>query len=369
MLLTYEEARHAARRRIPRALFEYIDRGVGEESSLVALRQSLDDYAIVPRILRSNEGRSIGIRLFGEDYATPFIIAPTAMAGLIRHDGEIAMARAAARHGIPLCLSTQSVTSIDRLTRSVPEARLWMQLYLWNDLEASDQLMERAAASGADIMVMTVDTPRGARKAWNTRSGFDMPFRFTARGMADIALHPQWLLSVVLLSMARGAPPRLENYPDGSRPGLMGARTPTALSLRRDLSWGDVARVRDRWMGKLVLKGILAVEDAERAAEIGADGIVVSSHGARNFDAAPAPITALPGIVRTVGNRMEVLADSGIRNGLDALRYRHAGARAVMLGRLPLWALAAGGEAGVDRLLSLLVSDYREALDFSGAEV
>ena len=368
MLLTYEEARRGARRAIPRALFDYIDRGVGEESSLLALRQSLDDYLIVPRILRSHEGCSIATRLFGEDYATPFIIAPTAMAGLIRHDGEIAMARAASRHGIRVCLSTQSVISIERLARSVPEARLWMQLYLWNDPEASGQLMDRAAAAGADVLVMTVDTPRGARKAWNVRSGFDMPFRFTARGMADIALHPRWLVRVVLRSMARGALPRLENFPEGSRPGLIGPITSSELYLRRDLNWDDVARVRDRWKGKLVLKGILAVEDADRAVEIGADGIVVSSHGARNFDAAPA-IAVLPGIVREVGGRLDVLADSGIRNGLDALRYRHAGARAVMLGRLPLFALAAGGEAGVDGLLDLFVRDYREALDFSGAEV
>lgn len=366
MLLSYDEARRAARRRLPRALFDYIDRGVGREASLLALRQSLDAAQIAPRVLRAASDRQISLRLFGADCGAPMVIAPTAMAGLLRHDGEILLARAAARHGLPVALSTQSVTSVERLAASVPEAQLWMQLYLWRDMAASRGLMERAWSAGARVLVMTVDTPRGARKPWNSRSGFDMPFRVTPRGLGDLALRPGWLARVILPALARGALPRLENYPQGARPGLLGPAVAPGLRLRRDLGWEDVARVRAAWPGMLVLKGILGPEDAEQAAALGADGLVVSSHGARNFDAAPPPIAVLPQIVSAVGGRLCVMADSGVRDGLDVLRYRAAGARAVMIGRLPLWALAAGGEAAAAQMLGLLVQDYRDALDFSG---
>lgn len=364
--LSFEEMRRAARRRLPRGLFDYIDRGVGEEAGLRALRARLDSVEIAPRVLRSDKTRSIAGMLFGDALDAPFIIAPTAMAGLVRAQGEVTLARIAARHGLPVCLSTQSITAVERLRDGAPDATIWMQLYLWQERALSLGLLERAKAAGAGVLVMTVDTPYGARKEWNIRNGFGVPFRFTTRSLADLALHPRWLMGAALPNMLRDGLPSLGNYPDGMRPTLTGGPTDPRVALRRDLSWDDVAWARDHWRGALVLKGVLTVEDAQQAAAIGADGIVVSSHGARNLDAAPAPIDVLPGIAAAVGDRLVVLADSGVRRGLDVLRYRLRGAAAVMLGRLPLWALAAGGADGLDAALSALRAEYVEALDFAG---
>lgn len=366
--LSFDEMRIAARRLLPEGLFDYIDRGVGDEVALRGLRTALEAVEIAPRALSSDRARSVECSLFGQSLSAPFIIAPTAMAGLIRNSGEVLLARAATRHGIPICLSTQSITSIEHLRAEVPNARIWMQLYLWQERDLSLELLKRAEASGANVLVMTVDTPYGARKEWNIRSGFDVPFRLTPRNVLEMCLHPRWVTGVLLAILAKRGIPDLGNYPSEMRPALLGARTDARVMLRRDLRWEDVDWVRSHWKGKLVLKGIMVPEDARKAEAAGVDGIVVSSHGARNFDAAPSPIDVLPEIVTAVGRQLTVMADSGIRRGVDVLRYRLRGAQAVMLGRLPLWALAAGGEAGLESALTTLKQEYLEALDFAGIE-
>lgn len=365
---SYNEMRLTARRWLPRGLFEYVDRGVGDETGVRALRESLDRVTVPPSVLRSDDARSIACTLFGTRQAAPFVIAPTAMAGLIHHDGELTLARAAAQAGFPICLSTQSVTSVGRLRRAVPQADIWMQLYLWQDRNLSLGLMKRARAADVRVLVMTVDTPYGARKEWNLRSGFDIPFRPSVRNIADICLHLPWALRTVLPGLIRDGWPRFENFPNALAPRLFGPQADPRVMLRRNLRWDDVAWVRDRWNGPMILKGIMTVQDARRAVSAGADGIIVSSHGARNLDAAPPPIAMLPQIAADVGDQITVLADSGVQRGLDVLRYRLKGAEAVMLGRLPLWALAAGGPAGVDAAIQVLRQEYVEALDFSGAD-
>lgn len=367
--LSFRRMRAAARRRLPRGLFDYIDRGVGEEYGLRQMRARLDAVEITPRVLRADRHGPIGCDLFGRQQAAPFVIAPTAMAGLIEHDGEIALARAAAGLGVPVCLSTQSVTPVGRLRQAVPGADIWMQLYLWQDRDLSADLLGQARAAGATVLVMTVDTPYGARKEWNIASGFGMPFRISPRGLGDLMSRPGWILRSLLPALRRGALPTLGNYPAALRPRLLGGAPDPRVALRSDLNWDDVAWVRDRWPGKLVLKGILAVDDARRAADLGADGIVVSSHGARNMDAAPASIDVLPQIAGALAGRLTLLADGGVHRGLDILRYRLRGADAVMLGRLPLWALAAGGGPNVAAAFGILCQEYREALDFSGAAI
>lgn len=363
--LSFAAARRGARRRLTRGLFDYIDRGVGQETALGDLYRSIDAVRIVPRVLRADTGRSTTQVLFGKTVDAPIVIAPTAMAGLVHPDGEVVLARAASRHGLPVCLSTQSLTSVARLRAEVPDADIWMQLYLWQDRDLSLGLMGRAAEAGADVLVMTVDTPYGVRKPWNLHNGFGMPFSVTPRSLADLCLHPGWLLRVVLPNLLRDGLPELGNYPQELRPRLLGPSTDARVALRANLNWEDVAWVRDHWPGTLVLKGILAAEDVDLARRAGADGIVVSSHGARNFDAAPAPMDVLADIAR-LGQGMTVMADSGIRHGLDVLRYRVRGAQAVMIGRLPLWALASAGEAGVNCALSVLRREYVEALDSAG---
>lgn len=366
--LSFDEMRLAARRRLPRGLFDYIDRGVGREAGLLALRERLDQTLIAPRVLRAEKPRQISCDLFGTIHDAPFVIAPTAMAGLIARDGEVVLARAAAQHGFPVCLSTQSVTSVGDLRRAVPDATIWMQLYLWQERRFSVGLLERARQAAVDVLVMTVDTPYGARKEWNIRSGFDMPFRLSARGIVDLGLHLPWALRTIVPGLLRSGWPRLANYPDGMQPRLIGRPVDPRVSLRHPLGWDDVRWVRDQWKGTLILKGVLTPEDAQQAVAVGADGIVVSSHGARNLDAAPVPIDVLPDIRGVVGGQLVILADSGIRDGLDVLRYRLAGAKAVMLGRFPLWALASGGASGVKAAFTTLRQSYIEALDFTGAE-
>ena len=359
--LSFQEARSGARRRLPRGLFDYIDRGVGEEASLRALRTRLDAAEIIPRMLAGADAQDAGVTLFSHQQQAPFIIAPTAMAGLVHRGGEEALARAAARCGVPFCLSTQSLSSVEEIARAAPDLAIWMQIYLWQDLSCSEALLTRAWDTGVRVAVMTIDTPAGSRKEWNLRSGFDMPFRLSPRSLYDLALRPNWLFGVVLPRTIRHGLPAMNNYPEAMRPRLLGAPVDPRVTLMKGLNWDHVRWLRDRWAGKLVLKGILSCEDAEKAIGIGADGIVVSSHGARNFDASPAPIDVLKDISALCEGRLTVLADSGIRRGLDVLRYRNRGAVAVMLGRLPLWALAAEGEAGVFKALSILKEEYIES--------
>ncbi|MCY0096907.1 alpha-hydroxy acid oxidase [Hoeflea ulvae] len=363
--LSFEEARRSARRRLPRGLFDYIDRGVGEEASLRALRTRLDAAGITPRMLTGADASDTGVTLFGEQHQAPFIIAPTAMAGLVHRGGEEALARGAARCGVPFCLSTQSLSSVEQIAGAAPGLDIWMQIYLWQDLALSEALLSRAWDTGVRVAVMTIDTPAGSRKEWNLRSGFDMPFRLSPRSLCDLALRPNWLFGAVLPRAIRHGLPAMNNYPEALRPRLIGAPVDPRVTLMKGLNWDHVRWLRDRWAGKLVLKGILSCADAETAIGIGADGIVVSSHGARNFDASPAPIDVLQDIASACEGRLTVMADSGVRRGLDVLRYRRRGAEAVMLGRLPLWALAAEGETGVVKALSILREEYAESLRYS----
>ncbi|GGG64981.1 alpha-hydroxy-acid oxidizing enzyme [Salipiger pallidus] len=362
----FEDWRRQARRRLPRGLFEYIDRGVGREVSLRHQRDRLDAVKITPRMLGGDRPVTLGTSLFGQPCAAPLAVAPTAMAGLVAHDGEVAMARAATRLGLPVCLSTQSINSVQQIRDAVPEARLWFQLYAWEDRALTRELLGRVRASGAEVLVVTVDTPTGARKDWNIRNGFDMPFTWHFRALLDVALHAPWVMRVILPYLARGGFPALGNYRPDLRPTLVRAVPDKAVRLRMALSWSDIAEIRSEWAGTMLLKGICHPQDAIRAADSGMDGIVVSSHGARNFDPCPAAIDLLPPIAEAVRGRMTILADSGVQTGTDVLKYLHAGASGVLAGRLPLWGLAAKGEAGAETALAGLMQELEEALRMSG---
>lgn len=365
-LLNARDYRDAARRYLPRALFEYIDRGTEDELGLDKLRRSLEAMDLVPSILTGHAERDLKTSVLGQEIDMPLVIAPTALAGLVAHDGEVKLARAAARLGIPVCISTQSVTTVEEVRAGAPDARLWFQLYMWKDRKLSQALLERVEQAGATTLVVTADTPVGPKREYNNRNGFAIPLRYSARAGLDVARHPRWLFGVLLRYLLSTGMPTYGHYPEEFRTAVTRPAVAEAVRLENLLNWDDMRQLRRWWKGKLVVKGVLSVPDAVKSLEAGADGIVVSSHGARNLDAAPAPADVLAPIAQAVGQRLDVLADSGVMRGSDALKYIGLGAKAVLIGRLPLWGLAAGGEAGAAGLLAMLKTEIDLTLTMLG---
>ncbi|MBK5000217.1 alpha-hydroxy-acid oxidizing protein [Pseudomonas sp. S31] len=366
MLMNFFDYRLRARRRLPRFLFEYIDRGCEDEVALARLRQSLDRLTLRPAMLSGHATPDLGSELFGQACAMPVIIAPTAMAGLVAHDGEVKLARAAARAGIPLCISTQSISSVAQVRAAVPDANLWFQLYFWKDRSLTERLLDTVAGQGVETLVITVDTPAVPKREYNARNGLSMPMKPGLKLARDVLLRPGWLTTVLLRYLREGGMPCYGNYPPGFRTGAGKSPVHEAVKLDAALGWRDIEQVRQRWAGQLLIKGVLSVEDALRAQAAGAQGIVVSAHGGRNLDCSPMTAEVLPGICAAVGKQMCVIADSGVARGSDVLRYRALGAQAVMVGRLPLWGLACGGEAGADGILRMLREELELTLQLLG---
>lgn len=366
-LLNAGDYREAARRRLPHSLFEYIDRGTEDELALSALRRSLDAIQLMPRMLTGYAERDLETSVLGQQTGMQVMIAPTALAGLVSHGGEVKLARAAARANVPVCISTQSVTTIEEVRDGAPGALLWFQLYMWKDRNLSRQLLERVAASGVTTLVLTVDTPIVPRREYNVRNGFSIPLRYTVRAGIDVMMHPRWLFGVLMRYLMTTGMPTYGHYPREFRGAITRPSVADAVKLENLLNWDDARQLRQWWKGELVIKGILSVEDARRSHEIGANGIVVSAHGGRNIDSAPTPAKVLPGIVDAVGQKIEVLADSGVMRGSDVLKYISLGAKSVMLGRLPLWGLASGGEPGADAILEMMRTEIDITLAMLGA--
>lgn len=362
--LNIDDLRKLARRRLPRGIFEYIDRGTEDEISLAANRRSLDELKLSPSVLVDVTGRSQEIQLFGQRQPLPLIIAPTAVAGLMWHDGEVELARAARAAGIPFCVSTQSMTSIERIAES--GARLWFQLYVWRDRKLTFDLVARARDAGADTLVLTADTVISPKREYNQRNGFGIPLRPSLRGAVDVASHPRWLVTVLLRCLLSEGMPTYAHYPPEFRTAITDVTAFDGLKLSDRMTWQDIAELRRRWPGKLVIKGILRVDDAREALERGVDGIVVSNHGGRNLDIAPAPIDVLAEISDAVGSRLTVMADSGVRRGSDVVKYIASGARAVLIGRSALFGLAAGGQAGAEHALDLLRGEIDNTMALLG---
>ncbi|MCJ8141019.1 alpha-hydroxy acid oxidase [Falsirhodobacter halotolerans] len=362
----YDEARAKARRYLPRALFDYIDRGTEGERALAALRQGFDAVRIVPRVLRPVAAPDIGTTLMGRRYASPFIIAPTALAGLVRHDGEVKMGRAAGQAGIPFCAATQSSTSIGDIAAGASGAELWFQLYVWRDRAETWALLDKVAAEGVETLVLTVDTPASPKKVHNLRNGFGIPLRPSWRLGVDLMRHPAWTIGVMGRYLAATGLPAYANYPVGVATSVTSVLSDPRFALDTQLSLRFVGEVRRRWAGKLILKGILHPDDAQAAFAAGCDAVVISSHGGRNHDSAVTPLEVCADIRAAVGPGATLIADSGVRRGSDAAKLLARGADAVMLGRAPLFGLAAGGDAGAARMIALLEEELRAFLVFSG---
>jgi isopentenyl diphosphate isomerase/L-lactate dehydrogenase-like FMN-dependent dehydrogenase len=352
------DLREIARRRLPKGLFEFVDRGTEDEVSLRNNRAVFERIRLKPRTLVDVSARSQEITLFGVKHRMPLVIAPTGVAGLLWYEGEIALARAAAEAGIPFTLATGSMTAMEKVAEQAG-GELWFQLYMWPDRRLSHQLVERAKAAGFKALVVTVDGVVAGNREYNLRNGFTIPFSFTRRNVTDVLMHPGWLVNVLAKYVFTTGMPRYENYPSEIKYKVT-ARPMGRSQMRNDsLNWGDLRDLRRMWPGKLLVKGILHPHDALQAAECGADGVVVSNHGGRNLDGAVSPIEVLPEVADAVGKRMTVLVDSGFRRGSDVVKALALGAHAVQIGRATLYGIAAGGQSGATRALQI----FREEID------
>ncbi|GLK84812.1 alpha-hydroxy acid oxidase [Ancylobacter defluvii] len=363
--LNVEDVRKLARRRLPRGIFDYIDRGAEDEVGLGRLRRGFDELVFHPRVLVDVSRRDLSTRLFDRVQPLPLVIAPTAAAGLVWHQGEIELARAAAKAGIPFTIATGSMTEMERIATEA-RGELWFQLYMWHTRELSYALIDRAWANGIETLVLTVDTVANPIREYNTRNGYEVPIRASLRGGLDMLMHPRWVVGVLLRYLLDEGIPTYRHYPESFRSSITRRATWEQVRLTDAMGWDDLKELRRRWRGRLILKGVLRADDALRAVEAGVDGLVVSSHGARNLDAAVPPVRALPAIVEAVRGRAAVLADSGVRRGADVLKLLALGADAVLIGRAPLYGTAAGGEAGASHVLQLLRQEMEAVMGFLG---
>ena len=358
------DLREKARRRLPRGIWEYAERGVEDECGMARNRAALDGVTFRPRVLRGVAQIDTAIELLGKPSPLPLALAPTGAAGLLWYKGDLALAKAAAAAGVPFTISSASTMDIEQIAEA--GGRLWFQLYLWEDRSLSMAVVDKAWALGCDTLFVTLDLPVPPNREYIQRSGFGTPFRLNSRNLADVLLHPRWLAGVMGRYMLDGGIPSQANLPDRLRAKVTKGAPPGALFKQDNLDWQGVKELRDRWPGKLVLKGILHPDDAAQALAVGADGIVVSNHGARALDCSIATIDALPAIAAEAGGKMAVLLDSGIRRGSDVVKALALGADGVLVGRAPLYGLAAAGEAGVTHALEILRSEIARTMAMLG---
>lgn len=357
------DLRDAARRALPRLAFDYLDGGAGDEAALARSRAALDAVTLTPRVLVDVAARDTSLELFGRRYAAPVGTAPIGLANFVTAGGDRQVALAAKALDLPYVLSTAATTAIERLAPEL-DGRLWFQLYMPRDRAVGDDLARRAAGAGVTVLVLTVDVPGPGRRDRDIRNGFSLPFRLDARNLLDFVRHPRWSIT----QLRHGAP-RLENW-EPYAAGRLSAPSLAALQAQQidpSLVWDDVARLRDRWRGALVLKGILRPEDAARAAALGADGVIVSSHGGRQLAAAPAPIEVVAAVRAAVGEHLRVGLDSGLRSGVDVARALSHGADFCLLGRAPLYGAAAFGQPGAEHALRIVVDDLARTMMMLGA--
>ena len=355
--LTINELRTTARRRVPRAAFDYTDGAAEAEISIRRARALFQSLELQPSVLHDVSSVDTTITSLGRSSALPFAFAPTGFTRLMHHEGECAVARVAERIGIPYALSTMGTTSIEDVTVAAPSARKWFQLYVWRDRSAGEELMTRAKAAGFEALMLTVDVPVAGARLRDVRNGFSIPPTLTVRTVADIAAHPAWWMNLLTTKPLTFA--SLDAW-DRTIAELIDALFDPTMTVT-DLEW-----VRSYWDGPLIIKGIQTVADARRMADAGVDAIVLSNHGGRQLDRAPVPLRLLPEVVDTVGDRIEVWMDTGIMTGADIVAAVALGAKTTLVGRAYLYGLMAGGEAGVARAAEILSREIRRTMQLLG---
>ncbi|SOP96185.1 FMN-dependent L-lactate dehydrogenase LldD [Pseudomonas syringae] len=354
--------RAAAKRKLPRFLFDYIDGGAYAEHTLRANGSDLADISLRQRVLKNVDNVSLETRLFGESLAMPIILSPVGLSGMYARRGEVQVARAAANKRIPFCLSTVSVCSIEEVASQSDQA-IWFQLYVLKDRGFMKNALERAKAAGVTTLVFTVDMPTPGARYRDAHSGMSGPYA-APRRILQAMTKPDWALNVGLL----GRPHDLGNISRylGKATTLEDYVGWLANNFDPSISWKDLEWIREFWQGPMIIKGILDPQDARDALSFGADGIVVSNHGGRQLDGVLSTAKALPPIVQAVGSDLTVLADSGIRSGLDVVRMLALGAKGVLLGRSMAYALGADGQRGVENMLDIFAREMHVAMTLTG---
>jgi L-lactate dehydrogenase (cytochrome) len=362
MILSIDDLRLLARRRIPRAIFDYADGGSYDERTIRRNSADLDAMTFRQRVMIDVSAISLATTLLGSPVSMPLAIGPTGLAGLFHADGEILGARAAAACGIPFCLSTMSICSIEDV-RAASKHPFWFQQYLMKDRGFNQELIDRAAAAQCSALMLTLDLQVIGERRRDPRNGLTIPPRLTLRNAWDVATKPAWALKVLL-----GKRRTFGNLVGriGGSSGINTLAEWTATQFDPSANWRDVEWVRSRWPGKLILKGVLDAEDAKLAVAAGADAIVVSNHGGRQLDGAPSSISVLSEIVDAVGGSCEVMFDGGIRSGQDIAKALALGARGALIGKTFLYALSAAGEAGVTKAIEIMRNELRVTLALTG---
>jgi len=355
--LTVKDLARIARRTTPRSVFDYVHGAAEDEVSIARARRAFASVEFEPRVLHDVAEVDTSTTILGSPASFPLIMAPTGFTRMMQHEGEIAVARAAARAGVPYTLSTMGTTSPAELQQAVPGGHNWFQLYLWKDRDSTRRLVDDVRRAGYDTLVLTVDTPVAGNRLRDARNGLTIPPTLNLKTMWDMAWHPEWWFNVLTTDPIEFA--SLRSF-DGTVAELVGRMFDPSLKID-DLAW-----LREQWAGTLVVKGIQSVADAQRVVDAGADALVVSNHGGRQLDRAPTPLRLLPDVAAAVGDRAEIFLDTGILSGADVLAAVALGADACMVGRAYLYGLMAGGERGVDRMLQIMRAEAVRTMQLAG---
>ena len=357
--INIEDLRTIARRKLPRFVFDYVDGGAEDERTLTDNRAAFARLRFRPRTLVDVSRRDLSAPLLGQPASMPAVVGPTGLNGLCWRDGDLALARAAAAAGLPFAMSTVSMSFVEDVAREAP-GRHWLQAYVFSERRITEGILRRALEAGFECAILTSDFPVAGKRERDLRTGLLPAQRFTLATKVDMLMHPRWIATVATRR------PRFVNVERELGPGRDVNAFVGHGMFDPSFSWDDVKRFRDTWHRKLLLKGVLRADDAERAVAAGFDGIVLSNHGGRQLDGAVTGLDALPEVARAVGARASILVDGGVRRGGDIARAVALGAEGVLLGRAPVYGLAAGGQSGVERALAILAEELDRTLALTG---
>ena len=358
----FHDFRRLARHRVPGPIFDYIDGGADDEVTLRRNTASFERCDLVPNVLRGVATLDMSVTIMGQKLATPFYCSPTALQRLFHHDGERAVAAAAAKYGTMFGVSSLGTVSLEELRKAHNTPQVY-QFYYHRDRGLNRAMMQRAKQAGIDVMMLTVDSITGGNRERDLRTGFSIPFKLTVAGMLEFGIKPMW--GINYLTHERFRLPQLDDHVDMSG-GALSIGSYFTEMLDSSMNWDDVAEMVQLWSGQFCLKGIMSVADAKRAVQIGCTGIVLSNHGGRQLDGSRAAFDQLAEIVDAVGDRIDVIMDSGIQRGTHVLKALSLGAKAVGLGRAYLYPLAAAGQAGVERALGLMKAEIERGMKLMG---